>query len=163
MVDRLTAEQRRLNMSQVRSKDTGLERIVRQLLHSLGFRFRLQRRDLPGAPDVVLPRYRLAIFAHGCFWHGHDCPLFRMPATRTEFWRAKIEANRRRDAAACAALLDGGWRTLCVWECAVRGTGRLEHTELSKLVATFVRGEVQVGEVRGRRVTIVPPTESLNA
>ena len=82
MVDRLTPDQRRLNMSRVRAKDTRPEMTVRRLLHSLGFRYRLHRRDLPGRPDIVLPRYRAAIFVHGCFWHGHDCSLFRMPALK---------------------------------------------------------------------------------
>lgn len=117
MVDRLTPDQRRLNMSRVRAKDTRPEMIVRRLLHSLGFRFRLHRRDLPGRPDIVLPRYRAAIFVHGCFWHGHDCSLFRMPTTRTEFWAAKIAANRRRDGDAVSGLRDAGWRSLLIWTC----------------------------------------------
>jgi len=163
MADRLTAEQRRLNMSRVRSKDTSPERAVRRLLHALGFRFRLHRRDLPGTPDIVLPRHRLAVFAHGCFWHGHDCPLFRMPATRTEFWQAKIEANRRRDAATRAALSDGGWRTLCVWECAIRGTGRLTQAKLSEALADFVRDKASVGEVTGRQSAVARLARDRNA
>lgn len=151
MADRLTAEQRRLNMSRVRSKDTSPELTVRRLLHSLGFRFRLHRRDLPGTPDIVLPRHRLAVFVHGCFWHGHDCPMFRMPATRTEFWRTKIDVNRRRDAAARSRLLSIGWRTLCVWECAVRGSGRFPNNDLALEITAFLSGGQKKGEITGYR------------
>jgi len=149
MADRLTVEQRSLNMSRVRSKGTLPELIVRRMLHALGLRFRLHRADLPGTPDIVLPRHRLAIFVHGCFWHGHLCPLFRIPATRTEFWIAKIEGNRRRDDAARANLLSDGWRTLCVWECATRGRGRLEGAELATAVIAFLNGTQRQGEIAG--------------
>ncbi len=141
MVDKLTPDQRRLNMSRVRAKNTGPEMTVRTLLHAMGFRFRLHRRDLPGRPDIVLPRYRTAIFVHGCFWHGHGCSLFRMPATRTEFWSAKIEANRCRDEAAVAGLQGTGWRSLWIWECALRGRGRLTQRVLTDRIADFIRGD----------------------
>ena len=150
MVDRLTTEQRRLNMSRVRSKGTSPELTVRRLLHALGFRFRLHRRDLPGTPDIVLPRHRLALFVHGCFWHGHCCPLFRIPATRSEFWTSKFEVNRRRDGAARRGLLENGWRTLCVWECALRGRGRLSEGELSLAVTGFMNGDQREGNIAGR-------------
>lgn len=149
MADRLTPEQRRLNMRRVRAKDTKPEMTVRHLLHDQGFRYRLHRRDLPGRPDIVLPRWRAVVFVHGCFWHGHGCSLFRLPATRTEFWSAKIEGNRRRDAAAVAALEAAGWRSLWVWECALRGKNRLTATEVSGAMVAFIRGDVrftQLGE-----------------
>lgn len=136
-------------MSRVRSKGTLPEMTVRRLLHALGYRFRLHRRDLPGTPDIVLPRHRLAIFVHGCFWHGHRCPLFRIPATRTEFWVAKIEGNRRRDDIARTSLLSAGWRTLCVWECATRGRGRLADTELATAVTGFLNGAQRAGDIAG--------------
>lgn len=148
MVDRLTPDQRRLNMSRVRAKDTRPEMIVRRLLHSLGFRFRLHRRDLPGRPDIVLPSYRAAVFVHGCFWHGHDCSLFRLPATRTEFWAAKIAANRRRDGDAVSALHDIGWRSLLIWECALRGRGRLPAEKLTDRITAFILGDTQFGAIR---------------
>lgn len=148
MVDRLTPDQRRLNMSRVRAKDTRPEMIVRRLLHSLGFRFRLHRRDLPGRPDIVLPRYRAAIFVHGCFWHGHDCSLFRMPTTRTEFWAAKIAANRRRDGDAVSGLRDAGWRSLLIWECALRGRGRLPAGTLAERITAFIVGNAPFGAIR---------------
>lgn len=148
MVDRLTPDQRRLNMSRVRAKDTRPEMIVRRLLHSLGFRFRLHRRDLPGRPDIVLPRYRAAIFVHGCFWHGHDCSLFRMPATRTDFWAMKIAANRRRDEDAVSRLHDIGWRSLLIWECALRGRGRLPEEKLTDRITAFILGHAPFGAIR---------------
>ncbi|HEY8604505.1 very short patch repair endonuclease [Tsuneonella suprasediminis] len=136
-------------MSRVRSKDTGPELTVRRLLHSLGFRFRLHRRDLPGTPDIVLPRHHVAVLVHGCFWHGHDCSLFRMPATRTEFWKAKIDANRHRDAEVRSDLLSEGWRTLCVWECAIRGSARLSSDDLAMQIITFLSERQNEGDIAG--------------
>lgn len=150
MADRLTPDQRRLNMRRVRAKDTKPEMTVRSLLHAQGFRFRLHRRDLPGRPDIVLPRWRAAVFVHGCFWHGHGCSLFRMPATRTEFWSGKIAGNHRRDAAAVAGLAELGWRSLLVWECALRGKNRRTAAEVSGAMAGFIRGEARFTEIGER-------------
>jgi DNA mismatch endonuclease (patch repair protein) len=147
MVDRLTPDQRRLNMSRVRAKDTRPEMTVRGLLHRLGFRYRLHRRDLPGRPDIALPRYRAAIFVHGCFWHGHNCSLFRMPATRTEFWAAKIATNRGRDTDAIGGLRRAGWRSLWVWECALRGRGRLPPDTLADSISAFIVGDAAFAEI----------------
>lgn len=149
MADRLTTEQRRFNMSRVRSKGTAPEMTVRRILHAQGLRFRLHRTDLPGTPDIVLPRHRLAIFVHGCFWHGHHCPLFRIPTTRPHFWAAKLEANRNRDAAARVDLVKLGWRILCIWECAVRGRGKLADTDLSSAFFTFLVGGRRVEDIAG--------------
>lgn len=151
MADRLTPDQRRLNMRRVRAKDTKPEMAVRRLLHGQGFRYYLHRRDLPGRPDIVLPRHRTAIFVHGCFWHGHDCSLFRMPATRTDFWSAKIAGNQQRDRAAVEGLQELGWRSLWVWECALSGKYRLTVPELSGAMAGFIRGHGGFAEVRERR------------
>jgi DNA mismatch endonuclease (patch repair protein) len=112
-------------MAGIRGKDTRPEKILRRGLHARGFRFLLHDRRLPGSPDLVFPGRRAAVFVHGCFWHGHACPLFRLPTTRQEFWRAKIEGNAARDKAAEAALLADGWRVLMIWECALKGRGRL--------------------------------------
>ena len=119
MVDVLTPEQRRLNMSRICSRDTKPEMIVRRGLHALGLRFRLSRKDLPGRPDLVLSKYRTVILVHGCFWHGHSCPMFKWPATRPDFWEKKINSNRARDGAAVNALRADSWRVLVVWECAL--------------------------------------------
>ena len=108
-------------MRRVGSKDTGPERAVRRLLTSLRLRYRLHRKDLPGAPDIVLPGRRLALFVHGCFWHGHDCKRgARAPKTNEGYWRAKIARNVARDAASLAALADLGWRAEVIWECELK-------------------------------------------
>lgn len=126
-MDVLTRAQRRLNMSRIRGRDTKPELFLRRELHARGLRFRLHRRDLPGKPDLVLPRYRVCIFVHGCFWHGHDCGLFRMPATRRDFWQQKITGTRARDRRSAEALLNADWRVLVLWECAMRGPARMSR------------------------------------
>ena len=108
-------------MRRVGSKDTGPELTVRRLLTSLRLRYRLHRKDLPGAPDIVLPGRRLALFVHGCFWHGHDCKRgARAPKTNADYWRAKIARNVARDAASLAALADLGWWAEVIWECELK-------------------------------------------
>jgi DNA mismatch endonuclease, patch repair protein len=108
-------------MSAIRGRDTKPELAIRKALHQKGFRYRLHVKDLPGAPDIVLPKYRVAIFVHGCFWHGHACPLFKIPKTRTDFWLTKIQQNVNRDARDFEKLLASGWRVGIVWECRVKG------------------------------------------
>jgi len=116
-----TRAQRSFNMSRIRSKDTKPERVVRRLLHGMGYRFRLHRKDLPGKPDVVLPKYRTVIFVNGCFWHMHECPAGqRHPKTNSEFWTAKRDRTRVRDQEKLMALNTLGWRCLTVWECEIR-------------------------------------------
>ena len=124
MVDVVDAATRSRMMSGIRGRNTKPELMIRSLLHRRGFRFRLDARDLPGRPDIVLPRYRAVVFVHGCFWHGHDCHLFKWPQTRPEFWREKIDRNRSNDERATLALLASGWRVAVVWECALRGAHR---------------------------------------
>lgn len=116
-------------MSLVRSKDTRPEKDVRRYLHARGYRFRLHRKDLPGQPDVVLPKYGLAIFVHGCFWHGHsNCSKGRTrPKTRADFWNEKIEGNQRRDRASARALRRDGWKVLIIWECETRDQAKLDR------------------------------------
>lgn len=105
-------------MRAVRSKDTGPEMIVRRLVHGLGFRYRLHRKDLPGSPDLVFPGRRKAIFVNGCFWHGHDCPRgARQPKANEDYWREKVSRNVARDRDALATLQNDAWRVLIVWEC----------------------------------------------
>lgn len=124
VTDVLTPAQRRLNMSRIRGKDTKPEMLVRRGLHARGLRFRVHRKDLPGCPDLVFPRFHSVVFVHGCFWHGHECPMFKIPSTRAAFWRRKIDQNIKRDQAAQATLIRDQWRVLTVWECALRGPGR---------------------------------------
>lgn len=127
-MDIISPEQRSALMARVKGKNTKIELEIRRGLHALGFRFRLgdsYRNDgakLPGRPDVVLPKYRTVVFVHGCFWHGHDCHLFRLPKTRTDFWEAKIAANQARDARKEAELRALGWNAETIWECQLRDT-----------------------------------------
>ncbi|TQM03251.1 very short patch repair endonuclease [Stenotrophomonas geniculata] len=121
MVDSLTPEQRSAQMSRIRGSNTKLEVLVRKGLHARGLRYRLGGAKLPGRPDIVLPKYRTVVFVHGCFWHGHDCPLYRLPKTRPEFWQAKIDSNRSRDARVQRELRAIGWKVIEFWECEVRG------------------------------------------
>ena len=150
MVDVLTKEQRRLNMSRIRGRDTQPEHILRRGLHRRGLRYRLHRKDLPGKPDLVFPGSKGVILVHGCFWHLHNCPRFKWPETRHDFWRAKIERNRERDMTALHALREAGWRVQVVWECALRGTGRRPTEEVLDLCEAFVRsGDEDFAEVAG--------------
>jgi DNA mismatch endonuclease (patch repair protein) len=149
MADVLTQEQRRLNMSRIRGKNTNPELQVRKLLYAEGYRFRLHRRDLPGSPDIVLPKYHVCIFIHGCFWHGHTCVLFKLPNTRQEFWARKIGGNRNRDAIAVQSLLELGWRVLTIWECAMRGPGRMNHDAFTDDCAAFLKAEERRKELTG--------------
>ncbi|MEQ1519236.1 MAG: very short patch repair endonuclease, partial [Usitatibacteraceae bacterium] len=121
----------------------------RQGLHARGFRFRLHDRNLPGTPDLVLARYRAVIFAHGCFWHGHDCHLYRLPATHPEFWQAKIERNREVDARSRAALYQAGWRRAVVWECALKGRTRLPLDEVLFTCAGWLKSSGLHLEIHG--------------
>lgn len=139
MADTVSAAVRSRMMSGIRSKNTKPEMLLRRALHALGFRFRLHVRNLPGQPDIVLPRYRAVIFAHGCFWHGHDCHLFRWPATRTDFWEAKITRNRANDERAEEALAKAGWRIATIWECSLKGKSRLPFDEVITAVARWLR------------------------
>jgi DNA mismatch endonuclease (patch repair protein) len=116
-----TAEQRSRNMASIRGKNTKPELRVRSAIHALGYRFRLHRKDLPGRPDIILPRLKLAIFVHGCFWHCHDCRWGRVvPATRPEFWAAKRAGNVERDATKQVTLRELGWKVATIWECQTR-------------------------------------------
>jgi len=117
-------------MSAIRGRDTKPELIVRKALHAKGFRYRLNVRLLPGTPDIVLPKHRALIFVHGCFWHGHSCPLFKVPKTRTQFWLEKIGQNVKRDTANQETLLASGWRIAVIWECVLKGPYRKDHDEV---------------------------------
>lgn len=130
MTDTLSPAQRSERMSRVRSRDTRPELFVRRLVHSLGYRFRLHRKDLPGRPDLVFLGRRKVIFVHGCFWHRHndpDCRLSRIPKSRRDFWVRKLEANRLRDCRNMSTLEEDGWAVLVVWECELRHKEQVEN------------------------------------
>ena len=117
-------------MSGIKSKNTKPELIIRKALFGNGFRYRLHDKKLPGKPDLVLPKYRTVIFINGCFWHGHNCHLFKWPSTRKAFWKDKIGRNQSRDALAGRQLKKFGWNVIVVWECAIKGKSRIELPEV---------------------------------
>ncbi len=128
MTDVYGPEKRSAIMRRVKGHGTGPELAVRKIIWSLGGRYRLNRADLPGKPDIVLPGRRLAVFVHGCFWHGHDCARgARIPKANREYWTAKVGRNRQRDVAARWALEAAGWRVEVVWECALKDREALEE------------------------------------
>lgn len=138
-MDIISPEQRSALMSRIRGKDTKIELEVRRGLHALGFRYRLGGAGLPGRPDIVLTKYRTVVFVHGCFWHRHDCHLFRLPKTRTEFWKAKIDANHERDERTIARLAESGWSSEVVWECQLRGATADAKADLISRLAARIR------------------------
>lgn len=122
-------------MSRIRGRDTKPELVVRRIAHRLGFRFRLHRRDLPGSPDIVFPRYRAIIMVHGCFWHRHSgCKYAYTPKTRVQFWRKKFEGNVVRDRRNELALSERGWRTMVIWECESK-----DHQAVAERIESFLR------------------------
>jgi len=136
MTDVHTAEQRHRNMAAIRGKNTKPEMRIRSLLHFLGYRFRLHRKDLAGKPDIVLPKYHSAIFVHGCFWHSHDCPYGRVvSATRREFWAKKRKDTVIRDDRNRKELKAAGWKVLTIWECEIKNSKRTE-----KRIIRFLKG-----------------------
>ena len=124
-MDTRTEEQRRRIMQAVKSRDTGPEMVVRRLLHSLGYRYRLHRKDLPGKPDVAFLSRRKAIFVHGCFWHGHGCPKGRLPKSRLDYWEPKLNGNKERDKRKEEELRSMGWDVLVIWQCETADLGAL--------------------------------------
>lgn len=147
-MDSLPPAARSENMSRIRSRDTQPELRVRRALHAMGYRFRLHRRDLPGRPDIVLPKYRTVVFVHGCFWHRHPgCPNAAEPKTRAEFWRRKFEANVARDAKARAELERAGWKVVVIWECETENPETLDRVIRERLPAPA--GRAPARENRG--------------
>ncbi|MFA7486784.1 MAG: very short patch repair endonuclease [Lysobacteraceae bacterium] len=144
MADIVPPNVRSRMMSGIRGKNTQPEWAVRRALHARGFRYRLHMRELPGHPDIVLSKYRAVIFVHGCFWHGHDCPLFRWPKTRPEFWQTKIGRNRANDSRHQTALRAAGWRVAIVWECALR-----QRLDVDAALAEWIRSGETLCEIRG--------------
>ena len=136
MVDVVDRETRSKMMANIRGRDTKPEMLVRRMLHAAGFRFRLHARQMPGRPDIVLPKYRVAVFVHGCFWHRHEgCSLSTTPATRPEFWRDKFASNVERDARNQGSLVSSGWRVATIWECALK---RKDSTEWATTLVEWI-------------------------
>lgn len=137
-MDIVPSETRSRMMSGIRGKNTKPELLIRKALHHRGFRFRLYDKTLPGKPDIVLPKYHAVIQVQGCFWHGHNCHLFKWPSSRSEFWKDKIEGNRERDIRNQEALLSLGWRIFTLWECALKGKTRLPFDQVVSLIESWL-------------------------
>jgi len=134
MADHLSPQKRSWNMSLIRSSDTKPEILVRQILHSLGFRFRLHQKTLPGKPDIVLKKYKTVVFVHGCFWHQHKgCKRANIPKSNQSYWSRKLERNKKRDVMHKKDLRKLGWKTITIWECEIKNAEKL-RTKLSKLL-----------------------------
>lgn len=139
-------------MAAIRGADTKPEMMIRRGLHARGFRFRLHDRKLPGRPDLVFPKYGGVLFVHGCFWHGHNCHLFKWPGTREDFWREKIGSNVARDRANTVALCEAGWRVGVVWECALRGRNRFPLGDLIDSIASWLSSDRKEKSFRGKEI-----------
>ncbi len=153
MADIVDTATRSRMMAGIRSKDTGPELEIRKKLFAKRFRYRLHDRRLPGKPDIVLPRYGAVIFFHGCFWHAHDCHLFRLPSSRVAFWEKKLLRNAEKDRESRDELKELGWRIMTIWECSFRGPGKKRDKEIDAIIATAVQwlqsGKNDDIEVRG--------------
>ena len=138
-------------MSGIRGKNTKPELIVRQGLHHRGYRYRLHNRNLPGTPDLTLPKHKAVIFVNGCFWHMHRCGLFKMPSTSQEWWSRKLERNVEIDKQAIEALRASGWRVLVVWECCLKGKARMSKEALLDTICEWIDSNEVFAEIEGLR------------
>ena len=155
--DIVSPEVRSRMMAGIRGRDTRPEMQIRKGLHARGWRYRLHAKDLPGRPDLVFPGRRAVIFVNGCFWHGHDCHLFRWPRTREDFWREKIAGNVARDRRASGELSERGWRIAEVWECRLKGREREPLDNVLKKLENFLEGSSRHCHVGPDRRVEVPP------
>jgi DNA mismatch endonuclease (patch repair protein) len=147
IVDKTT---RSAMMSGIKHKNTRNEIIIRKRLHKLGFRYQLHRKDLPGKPDLVFPKYHAVIFVNGCFWHAHGCHIFKWPSTRVEFWKEKIGANKIRDERNIQACIAMGWKVLVIWECALKGKTRRNLNEVIHTAANWIMYDSQSAAIEGK-------------
>jgi len=148
-VDIVNQKKRSEMMSGISNSNTKPEIEIRSLLHRAGFRYRLHDKKLPGTPDIVLPRHKAVIEVRGCFWHRHECHLFKWPSTREQFWREKLQNNSERDERNKKLLLDMDYRVFTVWECAVRGRMRRTREDLTVQLDSWIRGNERAGELKG--------------
>lgn len=140
MADIVSKEKRSQMMSCIKGKNTKPELIIRRALFAAGFRYRLHDAKLAGRPDLVFPKYKTALFINGCFWHGHHCSLFRIPASNSEFWADKIYRNQENDHRNRNLLISAGWKVVTIWECSIRGKQRLKLDELITILSSFIKG-----------------------
>lgn len=149
MTDVVDKETRSRMMSGIKGKNTKQEILIRKELHKLGFRYKLNDTKLPGKPDIVLPKYNAVIFVNGCFWHGHDCYLFKWPASHTTFWKEKINKTKITDKENYTKLGNMGWRVLIIWECVLRGKGKLPLNYVIDEAKTWILSDCLVKEIPG--------------
>lgn len=149
MVDTISTRKRSLLMASIKSKNTKPELILRSALHHTGFRFRLRNKKLPGNPDLVLPKYNVAIFVHGCFWHQHEyCKISHIPKSRTVYWTEKFKKNTKRDQKALYELKLLGWRTAWIWECSLSNQKNIKST--TQELATWIKFDSEYLEIPSR-------------
>ena len=155
MTDVVDKQTRSRMMSGIRGKNTKPELLIRRGLHRRGFRFRLHARDIPGKPDIVLPKYKAIILIHGCFWHGHDCHLFKWPSTRPDFWREKIGGNAARDRKYQVKYYDQDWRVLTVWECSLKGLHAIGIDAVLDAAVMWLDSDSAAATICGRTKEVV--------
>ena len=148
MADVFSKEKRSQVMSAIRSKDTSPELQLRKALHAKGYRYSLHSKHLPGTPDLVFRKFHAVLFVNGCFWHGHNCAMFKLPSTNQEFWKNKILTNQERDSKVHSLLTKSGWRILTVWECSLRGKSKLNFDNLIITIEDWLNSENQFCEIR---------------
>lgn len=148
MADTFSKKERSNLMSRIGSKNTKPEMKIRKGLHSMGFRYSLHDKNLPGKPDLKLPKYNTIIEINGCFWHGHDCTGFRMPKSRLDYWENKIEKNRSRDKKNINKLFEMGWRVLIIWECSMRGKYSQDLVGVLEKAKNWLLSDKEFGEIR---------------
>lgn len=150
MASKISNDSHRKAMSLVKVKGTGIEMWLRLRLYARGFRYRVNVKDLPGKPDIVLSKYKCVIFVNGCFWHLHDCHFFQWPKRNKDWWRVKISTNRKRDLEVQDKLRELGWRVMVVWKCAIQGTTKLDEEHLLELVFSWIRDGGPLLEITGK-------------
>lgn len=143
MVDTVSPEVRSRIMASIKGRDTKPEMIIRKMLYALGFRYRLHVKDLPGRPDIVLPKYKAVILVNGCFWHGHDCHIANRAKSRSEYWEEKIAKNKVRDGQSKRKLIELGWRVATIWECAMVGKSNYSKDEIANLLSAWLKSNLQ--------------------
>lgn len=148
MADIVSAEKRSQMMAGIKGKNTKPELLIRRALHRSGFRYRLHGKKLPGRPDLVFPKYKAVLFIHGCFWHGHDCHLFKWPGTRVDFWKQKIERNQQVDKTSLQRLLEAGWRVGVVWECSMRGKTKHPFDYIVQETTKWLLSDIKYFQIR---------------
>ncbi len=152
MVDVVSTKKRSQMMAKIKGKNTKPELLIRKALHKKGFRYKLHDKSISGKPDIIFPKYKSLIFINGCFWHGHDCHLFKWPSSRPEFWKDKITKNKERDRKNYK-ILSSKWRILVIWECSLKGKHKITFDELINDVILWLQSEQNNKEITGHKGT----------